>query len=180
VTIQKKSGVRKTTVCGERVRDKLLVEEYKSCRDLIGKNIDIIEKTEVYALGAIACIFVFSLSSTERIVSVAAAWLPMVISFLGLVRFIGLDNTIDKINLYLISVEQKYGSINWTTFHKAANTKKVLKKTRYCFWITLPIVSFPFGLYMTCNAPLSTKTPASGVSTQGTPNMSHVQNKNSN
>ena len=33
----------------DSLSDKLAVEEYKSCRDLIAKNIDIIEKSEIYA-----------------------------------------------------------------------------------------------------------------------------------
>lgn len=45
----------------ESIDDKLLVEEYKSCRDLIGRNIDIIEKSEVYGVGATAAIAVFCL-----------------------------------------------------------------------------------------------------------------------
>jgi RNase P/RNase MRP subunit p29 len=40
----------------DTIEDKLLIEEYKSCRELIGRNIDIIEKTEVYAVGAAGAI----------------------------------------------------------------------------------------------------------------------------
>jgi hypothetical protein len=47
----------------------LLIEEYKSCRELILKNIDIMEKTEIYAAGAAAAIFVFSLQSSDHVVS---------------------------------------------------------------------------------------------------------------
>src|SRR6266481_5258942 len=103
------------------VSDQLLVEEYKSCRDLIAKNIDIIEKTEVYAVGASAAIIVFSLSATIRTVGVVSAWLPLVIAVLGFVRFLGLDDTIDKINNHLINLEGKYDSINWTTFYRQHN-----------------------------------------------------------
>ena len=140
----------------ETLNEKLLIEEYKSCRDLIGKNIDIIEKTEIYAVGASAGLFVFSLSSTVKTVAVASAWLPLLIAALGIVRFWGLDDTIDKINNYLVTLEKKYSSINWTTFYRAHNKKKVLKMTRYGIWIFLMIVSIGFGTYMSCNAPLST------------------------
>ena len=56
-----------------------LVEEYKACRELIAKNIDIIEKTEVYAVAASAALFVFSLSATVRTVAVVAAWIPLIV-----------------------------------------------------------------------------------------------------
>jgi hypothetical protein len=137
------------------VDDQLLVEEYKSCRDLIAKNIDIMEKTEVYAVGASAAIIVFSLSATVRAVGVVSAWLPLVIAILGFVRFLGLDDTIDKINNHLIELERKYASINWTTFYREHNKKKVLKKTRYGIWFALMIVSLVFAFYMTFEAPVS-------------------------
>ena len=146
--------------------DKLLVEEYKSCRELIAKNIDIIEKTEVYAVGASAAIFVFSLSATVRAVAIAAAWLPLVIAILGVVRFYGLDDTIDKINNHLVVLEKKYHAINWTTFYREHNKKKVLKKTRYGIWIMLIIVSLLFGAYMSFEAPLSTVPGSLGASIQ--------------
>jgi hypothetical protein len=137
------------------VNDQLLVEEYKSCRDLIIKNIDIIEKTEVYAVGASAAIFVFSLSATARTVGVLSAWLPLVIAILGFMRFLGLDDTIDKINNHLVNLEKKHKSINWTTFYREHNKKKFLKKTRYSIWFLLMIVSTGFGVYMTLEAPIS-------------------------
>jgi hypothetical protein len=155
---------------------KLLIEEYKSCRELIAKNIDIIEKTEVYAVGAWAAVFVFSLSSTVRAVAVASAWLPLVIAGLGFVRFYGLDDTIDKINNHFIALEKKFDSINWTTFYREQNKKKVLKKTRYGFWITLIILSVVFGSYMSCNAPLSSATAVSGAPTQS--NVAPPRNSN--
>lgn len=139
----------------ESTEHKLLVEEYKSCRELIAKNIDIIERTEVYAVGACAAIFVFSLSATVKGVAIASAWLPVVIAVLGLVRFWGLDDTIDKINSYFITIENRFETIKWTTYYREKNKKKLLKKTRYGFWFVLIVVSVVFGIYMTCNAPIS-------------------------
>lgn len=138
----------------------LLIEEYKACRNLIAKNIDIIEKTEVAAVAACAALFVFSLSSTVRTVAVASAWLPLVIASLGFLRFYALDDTIDKINSHFIELEKKYKSIHWTTFYREKNKKKVLKRTRYAIWIILMIVSLGFGIYMLCNAPLSINATA--------------------
>ena len=148
----------------EPLKENLLIEEYKSCRELIAKNIDIMEKTEVYAVAASAALFVFSLSATVKTVAIASAWLPLIIAILGFMRFYGLDDTIDKINSYFIELEKKFGSIRWTTFYREKNKKKVLKKTRYSIWIVLLIVGFGFGIYMSCNAPLS--APSVGAATQ--------------
>lgn len=138
-----------------RIEDQLLIEEYKSCRELIAKNIDIIEKSEVAAVAACAALYVFSLSATTRAVAVFSAWLPLVISSLGALRFYGLDDVIDKINDRFVVLEDKYKTIQWTTFYREKNKKKVLKHTRYAIWLVLAIVSIGFGIYMSCNAPLS-------------------------
>ncbi|RVD58878.1 hypothetical protein EN866_19440 [Mesorhizobium sp. M2D.F.Ca.ET.223.01.1.1] len=123
----------------------LLIEEYKSCRELIGRNIDIIEKSEVYAIGACAAIFVFVLGVSDPLLYRIAAWLPLVVSILGLIRYIGIDSTIHKINDYLEKVEAEYTCIGWTTFYRAANTDKILKKSRYSFWGGLILVSLVGG-----------------------------------
>jgi hypothetical protein len=117
---------------------KLLIEEYKSCRDLIAKNIDIIEKTEFYAVGSSAAVAVFSISQTERLICLTASYLPLAIAILGLLRFLGIDSTIRKINNYLIDVEKRYKSqIGWTHSYRAQNTFKSLKYSRYAIWIIL-------------------------------------------
>lgn len=121
----------------ESVGQKLLIEEYKSCRDLIKTNIEIIEKSEVYAVGAVGAIVVFSISSSVEMVAKVSAWIPSIIAGLGLVRFYGVDSTIDKINSYLVTIETTYPEIQWTTFYRTHNKRKVLKGTRYAIWIVL-------------------------------------------
>jgi hypothetical protein len=101
-------------MAGDDIAERLLIEEYKSCRELIAKNIDIMEKTEIYAVGASAAIMLFSLSATVRTVGIVSAWLPAVIAFLGFARFIGIDDVIDKINDYIQTLETGNPSINWT------------------------------------------------------------------
>ena len=98
------------------INNELLIEEYKSCRDLILKNIDIMQKNEVYATGACAAIFVFSLQAQDHVVAVVAAWLPPVITLLGWLRSYGLDDVIDKINGHLIELEAAYPPLKWTTY----------------------------------------------------------------
>lgn len=139
----------------ESTQEKLLIEEYKSCRELIAKNIDIIERTEVYAVAAAAALFVFSLSATNKTIAVVSAWMPLVVAILGLMRFRGIDDTIDKINSYFIKLEGRYATIGWTTFYREKNKKKELKRTRYGIWFDMIAVSIVFGTYMSCTAPIS-------------------------
>jgi hypothetical protein len=138
------------------IDDKLLVEEYKSCRDLIGRNIEIIERSEVYAIGATAAIAVFCLSRSASQITIAktACWMTLLIPILGLVRFIGVDDTIDKINNYLVELEKKHPSIGWTTSYRAQNRYKILKKSRYAIWVVLIVFSIVFIGFIYCAGPL--------------------------
>jgi lysylphosphatidylglycerol synthetase-like protein (DUF2156 family) len=146
----KEDGVAKHHAVSEAkdVSDALLVEEYKSCRELLKINIDIIEKSEVYSVGAAAATVVYCLSSTVEIVSKTACWLPLVISLLGLVRFVGIDATINKINNHLVNIEAAYPKISWTQFYREQNTFKILKYSRYLIWAILTICSAAFGWYI--------------------------------
>lgn len=142
------------------------MEEYKACRDLIKTNIDIIEKSEVYAVGAAAAAAVYCLSSTTELVQKAACWLPLVIAIAGAARFIGIDSTISKINNHLVSIEKRYPEIGWTGSYRTQNKWKVLKLSRYAIWLILAGCGVGFGLYVWRNAPLSlppavATTPAS-------------------
>jgi hypothetical protein len=133
--------------------DGLLIEEYKSCRELILKNIDIMEKNEVYATGACAAIFVFSLQSSDHIVSVVTAWLPVIITILGFLRFYGLDDVIDKINGHLVELETGHPPLNWTKYYRTNNSAKVLGKTRYGFWLALFATTLAGAIYLTVRCP---------------------------
>jgi hypothetical protein len=130
------------------VQGDLVVEEYKSCRELLSKNIDIIEKTEVYAAGAAAAASAFCLSSTVDAVAKSSCWLPLIVSVLGLVRFVGIDATIGKINNHLVSMENTYPAISWTKSYRQQNKIKVLKASRYIIWVALIGCSLAFGCYI--------------------------------
>lgn len=137
----------------ETLDDKLLIEEYKSCRELIKTNIEIIEKSEIYAVGAVGAIAVFSISSSIEVVAKVSAWIPLAIALLGLVRFIGVDSTIDKINNYLVQVETQHPKLQWTSFYRASNKHKLLKKTRYAIWVVLIILGVILGAVTNCRGP---------------------------
>ena len=143
----------------------LAIEEYKSLRSLIEKNIDIMEKNEVYALGAAGALFVFSISATSRPVALAAAWTPLLIAFVGWLRFLGLDKAIDITNDYFLYKEIQYGEIEWVSWYKRQNieTGKILKRSRILFWIVFKIACIGFGGFMTAKAPLATAKPGPGM-----------------
>lgn len=137
----------------DALAEKLAVEEYKSCRDLIAKNIEIIEKNEVYAVGSSAAVAVFSISQHDRLVCLAASYLPLAISILGFLRFFGVDQTIRKINNYLVTVERRHEALmGWTQFYRAANKLKWLKWSRYLIWGILFFLSVVF-IYIVHNIP---------------------------
>jgi hypothetical protein len=128
--------------------DGLLIEEYKSCRELILKNIDIMERNELYAAGASATLFVYSLQSLDHLVSVITAWLPVIVAVLGFLRFFGLDDVIDKINGHLVEVETAHPPLNWTTYFRAHNPCRLLKRTRQLFWFILFAATLVGAVYL--------------------------------
>ena len=131
----------------EDARNNLLIEEYKSCRDLIKTNIDIMEKLEVYSIGAIAAVTTFALSKDNSTVEGVAIWLPLVITVAGFIRFLGVDSTIGKINDYLKGIEGSYGSLGWTSFYRRSARVKMLKFSRYLVWAILFAFSLSLPAY---------------------------------
>lgn len=115
----------------ENIEGQLLIEEYKSCRDLLAKNIEIMEKSEIYAIGAVAASAVYCLSSKNPTVVVLSSWLPFSISFLGLIRFLGLNSIIGTLNDYFEFIEaRRENKIVWTTYYRD-NRKPVLAVSRW-------------------------------------------------
>lgn len=129
--------------------DQLLIEEYKSCRELILKNIEIMEKNEIYAIGACAALFVFSLQTPDHLVSVVTGWLPLIIVILGWLRFFSLDYVIKRINGYLVEVERDNPPLRWTTYYRANNQPKVLKWARNLLWLALGATTLAGAIYLT-------------------------------
>ncbi|MGA9137775.1 MAG: hypothetical protein WBZ39_07565, partial [Methylovirgula sp.] len=85
----------------------------------------------------------------DHLVSVMTAWLPLFIAALGWLRFLGLDDVIDKINGRLIELEASHPSLGWTTYYRANNRPKVLKWTRNLFWLALGAATFGGAIYLT-------------------------------
>lgn len=122
----------------------LEVEEYKACRDLISKNIDIIEKSEIYAVGAAAASAAFALSNPIPLVRETAAYLPAFIAIFGFVRYLGIDKTMHIIHDYIETIEVKYPKIGWVGFYRIKNTERWLKGSRYGIWSLLFLLGILF------------------------------------
>jgi hypothetical protein len=109
-------------------------------------------------VGAVGAIAVFSLSSSVAIVATVSAWIPLAVALLGIVRFYGIDSTIDSINNYLMSIETSHPKIQWTTFYREHNKNKILKKTRYAIWVALIVLGIVLGALTTCRGPFGVAT----------------------
>jgi len=130
----------------------LIEEEYKFCHRLIVENIHIIEKTETYAVGAVAATMAFSATQSGRLIVILSSWLPLVISALGAIRFWGVDVTIGRINAYLKTIEADNSKLNWTTYYSMSKPR-ALKWSRRAFWVILIVVSFAFASVTLFNGP---------------------------
>jgi hypothetical protein len=130
------------------IEEQLLVEEYKSCRELILKNIDIIEKTAIYAIGACAAIGVYSLQASDRVVADITILLAPIVAILGWLHFAAMDEIISKINGHLMETEEKHPALNWTHYYRANNRPKKLKNLRHAFWLTLLAASIIGAAYV--------------------------------
>jgi hypothetical protein len=142
----------------------LLEEEYKFCHQLLIENISILEKTEVYATGAIAASIVFSAAATNPVVAAASSFAPMLIAVVGFARFIGLDGVIGRLNNYSEIVASKLPEGGWTKFYRA-NKPVQLARSRWAIWVFLNLASIIFPAYVLAYGPLTKEAakPADAV-----------------
>lgn len=138
--------------------DALVEEEYKFCHQLLVENISILEKTEVYATGAVAASMVFSLAASDPSVAVGSALVPVLISGLGLIRWRGLDSVIGTLNDYLAANGPPNG---WTAYYRQ-NRAPFLKRSRVLIWILLNIVSAAFAILIALHGPFGKGAASSG------------------
>lgn len=125
----------------------LVIEEYKSCRELIGRNIEIIERNEIYVVGACAVIVVFTIDKGSNLLTLGAAWLPLVLARVGRTRYEALDSTIGIINNYIKIQERSYRSIGYSTYYEVHNPSHQLGKARLKVWTMLTRAMLIFALY---------------------------------
>lgn len=126
----------------------LVVAEYNACRQMIVKNIEIMEKLETFSVGASAAAAAFSIALIKADISdvsrsclgtyatnaifnttpihapslsafvLGSAILPIIIVLFGFTRFWALDKTIGTYNRYIIGIERRHPDINLTSHYR--------------------------------------------------------------
>jgi hypothetical protein len=127
----------------------LVIEEYKACRELIGRNIEIIERNEVYVVGACAVVMVFAIDKGENILTIIIPFLPLVLAIIGLKRYVALDATISRIDKYIKKQESKYKIIGYTHHYESSDPNPRLGNARRSVWHVLILATSVFALYKT-------------------------------
>lgn len=139
----------------------LIIAEYSACRDILSKNIDIMEKFEIYSVGAIAASMVFLLNLCFEDINFIEQLknhpdirriflIPFVISLFGLMKFYSLDSVIGVYNDYLEKLECTYGVLGLTTHFRKWNKSSPisLRVIHYFFWGLLMVFSIVFYFFV--------------------------------
>ena len=114
----------------------LLIEEYKSCRQLLADDIKWMDQLEIYTAGGIAATYVFMFTLKAGEFTTWVALVPCVICFAAMLRTIAIDRTIGVINDYLVSIEERYPEIGYTKFYRK-NRRPTMRHSRQYVWSIL-------------------------------------------
>ncbi len=123
----------------------LALEEYKSCRQQILEDIKWMDQLEIYAVGAVAAVYVFIFTQTRPVLIELLSLIPPFIVLAGALRTSALDKTIGVLNDYLARQEEQYPEIGFTTYYRA-NRSPIMKTSRYIVWGVLLFLSIGFEL----------------------------------
>jgi len=134
----------------------LLAEEYKGCRDLFLENVRAMERNEIYSLGAIGAVMVYAVSATDPRIAIPSSLIPLAISVIGKMRYIGFGITAGSLNSYIQKLEAEHDDIGWTTFQRANATGSYLRKSRFLLWRWLFWGSAVFAVLVISQALIST------------------------
>ena len=129
--------------------DQLRPEEYKRCWDLFIENIKAVERNEIYAVGAIAAVMGFSLSSHEPLVSIGSSLVAILIAYLGRMRYVGFGIIAGALNAYIQETEQQARIIGWVTYQRQADVGGHLRRMRFLLWKVLLASTTAFALFVT-------------------------------
>lgn len=136
----------------DKSEEALRTEEYKVCKQQILENIKAMDQLEIYSVGAIAGVFVFALSQSDKNIVVLAVMLACLIALLGFLRFWALDSTIGVLNDYVQGLEKQIEKIGWTTFYREKRTT-FMSWSRWIVWCVLLFLTFSFQLIVLCKGP---------------------------
>ena len=122
----------------------LSAEEYAHTRQLIIENIRSMDRNEVYTLGAVALTMAFSLSASRADIAIGSAVIPLALTYVARLRYLGIGIMIRTLNDFTRRKEQLNSSISWTTFQREVGAGRELRRNRFLFWRALLIGSAAF------------------------------------
>lgn len=134
----------------KELREQLIVAEYNQCRSALLKNIELMDRSEVFYLTAAAAATAYFLTNdkiasgkTIPIIELLVGLFPLYILLFGLFRFLALDRTVKIYNDYLQKIEDKHkNSIGLTTFFRKKNQKILFYYRLIPFLTTLTFYCF--------------------------------------
>jgi|tagenome__1003787_1003787.scaffolds.fasta_scaffold20988451_7 hypothetical protein len=115
----------------------LSAEEYRHCRELLLENVRSMDRNEIYTLGAVAVTMVFSLTATNPAVAIGSAMIPLALSYMARLRYMGIGIMTRTLNTFMVRMVKANPSISWTTFERSAKAGKFLRENRVFFWYVL-------------------------------------------
>lgn len=118
----------------------LVLENYKDCRSLLQKNIDIMERNETYVIGAIAAVITFGLGQKDQTFLFSQAILVLLLAVVGTYRWNGLRHVIHISDDYCRKIEENFPVTGWATYYEAHRLGK-LGRSREVFWAAVVICS---------------------------------------
>lgn len=133
-----------------QLREQLIVAEYNQCRDVLVKNIELMDKSEAFFFGSAGLSVAYFLANcnankhntTVDPTKILVGFFPLFILLFGLLRFFALDNTISIYNNYLETIEIKHQKELKLTrfFRKKIKRFYIITDSLHIFWRLLVIV----------------------------------------
>ncbi|MGP9810078.1 hypothetical protein ACTZWT_01050 [Rhodopseudomonas sp. NSM] len=114
----------------------LLLEEYKSCRQLLADDIKWMDQLEIYTVGAVAAVYVFMFTLKANEFTTWVALVPPTICMAAALRTVAIDRTIRVINDYLENIEKLHPEIGYTTFYRKTRSP-TMRHSRQYVWTLL-------------------------------------------
>jgi hypothetical protein len=111
----------------------LALEEYKICKQQIIEDIKWMDQLEIYTVGAVAAVYVFTFTQAKPILVEFLCFIPLFIVLAGALRTAALDRTIGVLNDYIVQILEKNPEIGFTKFYRK-NRSFVMKASRYAVW----------------------------------------------
>jgi hypothetical protein len=102
------------------------------------------DRNEVYTLGAVAVTIGFSLSTPSDAVAVCSAMIPIALTYIARLRYVGIGIMVRSLNNFMVQKEASNRSISWNSYQREAGAGAKLRSNRFLFWRVLMFGSAAF------------------------------------